>query len=71
MSYEDRCKLLKGPSLSDRTTFLALVECYKMKTLILLRLDLREQTINTNSMSKKKEKEETLFKCLVDLALEH
>ena len=30
MSYEDRCKLLKWPTLSDRRTFLSLVECYKI-----------------------------------------
>ena len=30
MSYEDRCKLPKSPSLSDRRTFLSLVECYKI-----------------------------------------
>jgi len=30
MPYEDRCKLLKWPTLSDRRTYLCLVECYKM-----------------------------------------
>ena len=43
MSYEDRFKLLKWPTLSHCRTFLSLVE-----------LSLREQTINTintNSMS--------------------
>ena len=31
MSYEDRCKLLKWPTLSDRRSFLSLVgECYKI-----------------------------------------
>ena len=30
MSYEDRSKLLKWPSLSDRRTFLSLVKCYKI-----------------------------------------
>ena len=30
MSYEDRCKLLKWPTLSDRRTFLSLVEFYKI-----------------------------------------
>lgn len=30
MSYEDRCKLLKWPTLSDRRTYLSLVECYKI-----------------------------------------
>ena len=30
MSYEDRCKLLKWPTLSDRRTFLSLIECYKI-----------------------------------------
>ena len=30
MSYEDRYKLLKWPSLSDCRTFLSLVECYKI-----------------------------------------
>jgi len=30
MSYEDRCKLLKWSTLSDRRTFLSLVECYKI-----------------------------------------
>ena len=30
MSYEDRCKLLNWPTLSDRKTFLSLVECYKI-----------------------------------------
>ena len=44
MSYEDRFKLLKWPTLSHCKTFLSLVE----------QLSLREQTINTintNSMS--------------------
>ena len=31
MSYEDRCKLLKWPTLSNRRTFLSLVECYHLK----------------------------------------
>ena len=30
MSYEDRCKLLKWPTLSDRRTYLSLIECYKV-----------------------------------------
>jgi len=30
MSYEDRCKLLKWPTLSDRRTYLSLVECYNI-----------------------------------------
>ena len=30
MSYEDRFKLLKWPTLSDRRTYLSLVECYKI-----------------------------------------
>ena len=30
MSYEDRCKLLKRYTLSDRRTYLSLVECYKI-----------------------------------------
>ena len=30
MSYEDRCKLLKWPTLSDRRTYLSLIECYKI-----------------------------------------
>ena len=30
MSYEDQCKLLKWPTLSDRRTFLSLIECYKI-----------------------------------------
>ena len=30
MSYEDRCKLLKWPTLSDSRTFLSSVECYKI-----------------------------------------
>ena len=30
MSYEDRCKLLKWPTLSDRRIYLSLVECYKI-----------------------------------------
>ena len=30
MSYEDRCKLLNWPTLSDRKTFLSLVECYEI-----------------------------------------
>ena len=30
MSYEDRCKLPKWPTLSDRRTYLSLVECYKI-----------------------------------------
>ena len=29
MSYVDRCKLLKWPSLSDRRNYLSLIECYK------------------------------------------
>ena len=53
MPYEDRCKLLKWPTLSDRRTFLSLIECFKivfgfyhlknLKTfLISLQLRLRE-----------------------------
>ena len=30
MSYEDRCKLLKWPILSDRRIYLSLAECYKI-----------------------------------------
>ena len=30
MSYEDRCKLLKWPTLSDRRIYLSLVESYKI-----------------------------------------
>ena len=30
MSYEDRCKLLKWSTLSDRRTYLSLLECYKI-----------------------------------------
>ena len=30
MSYEDRCKLLKWPTLADRRTFVSLIECYKI-----------------------------------------
>ena len=30
MSHEDRCKLLKWPTLSDRRIYLSLVECYKI-----------------------------------------
>ena len=30
MSYEDRRKLLKWPTLSDRRIYLSLVECYKI-----------------------------------------
>ena len=30
MSYEDRCKLLKWPTLSDGRIYLSLVECYKI-----------------------------------------
>ena len=33
MSYEDRCKLLKWPTLSDRRTFVSLIECYKIWSL--------------------------------------
>ena len=30
MPYEDRCQLLKWPTLSNRRTYLSLVECYKL-----------------------------------------
>ena len=30
MSYEDRCKLLKWPTLSDRRIYLSLIECHKI-----------------------------------------
>ena len=30
LPYEDRCQLLKWPILSNRRTYLSLVECYKL-----------------------------------------
>jgi len=30
MSYEDRCQLLKWPTLSERRKYLSLAECYKI-----------------------------------------
>lgn len=35
MSYEDRFKLLKWPTLSDRRTLISLIECYKFLVFII------------------------------------
>ena len=50
MSYEDRCQLLKWPTLFDRRIYLSLVECYKT-VFGFYQLSVRELIIPTNFIS--------------------